>query len=63
MNKTLLALALLGAFAGSVLWPAMVILATLFFLDKLRRSLFDIAASVRAARAMPFAAGVALEKS
>lgn len=53
----------LGAFAGTLLWPAMVMLGAVFFLDKLRRSLSGIAAAVRTARALPPAAGSALEKS
>ena len=48
---------------GTLLWPAMVMLGAVFFLDKLRRSLSGIAAAVRTARALPPAAGSALEKS
>lgn len=42
-----------GAFAGTLAWPLLVLVATAFFLNKLKRAVSGIAAGVKEARALP----------
>lgn len=53
----------LGGFAGILLWPAMVVLAAVFFLDKVRRALSEMVGAVREARPLSLLPGSASEKS
>lgn len=46
-------LAATGAFAGTLLWPVLVIVASCFFLNKLRRAAAGIVTGVKEARALP----------
>lgn len=47
------AVAAVGKLAGMLLWPTMVVLASVFLLNRLRRTLLAILASVRGARQLP----------
>lgn len=51
-----------GAFCALLFWPIMILLGSFFFLDKLRRALSEIVASVQTARATVACVTPSLEK-
>jgi putative peptide zinc metalloprotease protein len=53
----------LAQFAGTLLWPLIILLGCIFFADKLRRSITDMVGTVRQARATPAGADFAAEKT